>query len=106
MKREVKEEAARPETSLGSVLSSPFPLTGRAKHGLGGQEEFLSGTAASPEPKGYRGSPNKAKGTQREQVGTKSDTLLKSLNGSPFNVHFNLTVNNNYFKILALQEIL
>lgn len=60
MKGEVKEEAARPETFLGSVLSSPFPLTGRATHDLGGQEEFLFGTESLPEIEGYRGSPNKA----------------------------------------------
>lgn len=58
--KEVKEEGLKPETFRGSALSSLSPLTGRATRGLAGQEGFLSGTAASPEPQRNTGSPNTA----------------------------------------------
>lgn len=48
---QVKEAVVEPETFLGSALSSPFLLRGRAMHGLWEQEGFLSGTAVSPESK-------------------------------------------------------
>lgn len=55
----MKDRPLRPETFLGSALSSPSLLTDRAMHDLGGLEGFLSGTAASPETQRNKVSPNK-----------------------------------------------
>lgn len=51
----MKDTPLRPETFLGSALSSLSLLTDRAMHDLGGLEGFLSGTAASPETQRKQG---------------------------------------------------